>query len=65
MVQSDYPLRLGPKIDKWPVNEQAVEELIAAREVTTLEDLAHEEALQEACLSLNTCSGMNDRTNHI
>ena len=33
----EYPLRLGPKIDKWPVNEQAVEDLIDEREVTTQE----------------------------
>ena len=36
----EYPLRLGPKLDKWPVNEQAIEELIAAREVTTQEQFS-------------------------
>ena len=36
----EYPLRLGPKIDKWPVNEQAVEEVIAAREITSQEQFS-------------------------
>ena len=26
----DYPLRLGPKLDDWPVNGEAVEDLVAA-----------------------------------
>ena len=36
----DYPLRLGPKLDTWPVNEIAVEELIEDNEITSFEQFS-------------------------
>ena len=36
----EYPLRLGPKLDTWPVNQRAIEDLIDDQQVLTLDQFS-------------------------